>query len=525
MKPVRANYFQITSGKHIILAVIMPILIAALLPLVACTKKADKAADEQGEKTAVISASLIPDASLLWKRHCSGCHSREQLEGVEAADVADAIKSIEEMKGLRGKFEEQELRLVAGFINDSLSGPPRHNYISSTVCQGCHPDHYSQWRYSLHGLAHQEPVYDYYFIRASIETGQNLETFCARCHTPIAVLNGTIPFAKPPKSPEDTARVSKVEGEGLGCDICHLMDGYTEVNNGGFTVKPSSTKFGPYSDSSSPFHGSKYSDFIRSAEYCGTCHNVTHPANGIVLESTYSEWKAGPYAAEGITCLDCHMTDGLTTGQKHPGKAATTGPERDHVSRHYFVGPNMLFKNFPGVEDLHQRSRELLKKAGRVKILSAAINGGKLNLSIEVANTGAGHYLPTGVTEIRELWLKIAVSNAAGKTEVISGGLDEKGNIKPGATIYRTDVLDQNGKSTTAFWRTAKKNWDKRIPPRSSVTEALELDLPEGANAAQVTVELNYRSVPPWGLAEVDAPEGIVELTIFTISSDSVTLD
>ena len=43
-----------------------------------------------------------------------------------------------------------------------------------------------------------------------------------------------------------------------------------------------------------------------TSEFCAGCHEYTND-RGIPIFSTYSEWKTSPQAAEGKTCLKCHM--------------------------------------------------------------------------------------------------------------------------------------------------------------------------------------------------------------------------
>jgi Cytochrome c554 and c-prime len=406
-----------------------------------------------------------------------------------------------------------------------------HQHFSAKGCAGCHPQHYRQWRGSLHALAHFEPIYDAYFIKASQQSNKALEPFCGRCHTPIGVRTKQIPFARPLRKLGDT-QVKPVAREGVQCDFCHTITGHTAVQNSGFVFSPSTIKRGPLADARPVSHQAKHDPAFRRAELCGTCHQVVHPTNNIPLETTYAEWKRSPYAKAGIVCQDCHMTAGLQAAAsgpigkptRHPGQAATTGKQRPHVSRHFFVGPNLVFANRPEAAELKRLSEALLRRAGRVVIDELTRTPGKgLQLVIQVRNTGAGHYLPTGVTEIRQLWLEIKVTDARGRVLLHSGALDKKGNIKPGAVIYRTEVHDAAGRDTTLFWNTVKKASDRRIPPLGALLEYIPL--PRAARG-KLTVEaaLHYRSVSPAGLAEAGLPPNTVTIPIFTIHRTKRTI-
>ena len=177
-------------------------------------------------------------------------------------------------------------------VPEARAGQP-YRHRRSTVCEACHTRHHEEWRLSMHALAHKEPIYDHYFMTASRQSGKKLETFCARCHTPISVMEGKIPFPHPLRKPGDT-RVRKAAAEGVQCDFCHTLTGYTKLFNSGYVAKPSNEKQGPLTDAKPVSHTSKHNPLFRRSELCATCHNVNHPANGIVLEATYTEWKKSP---------------------------------------------------------------------------------------------------------------------------------------------------------------------------------------------------------------------------------------
>ena len=225
------------------------------------------------------------------------------------------------------------------------------------------------------------------------------------------------------------------------------------------------------------------------------------------------------------------MTGGLPAGDgtpsgigkalRHPGSAATMGLDRPHISRHYFVGPNVTFTGAQGKEGQKLRALglALLREAARLEILPTVQEKGRRHIRVKVTNVGAGHGLPTGVTEVREMWLDVTVKDGRGKVLLRSGALDSDGNIRkdPGVVIYRTEVHDAQGKDTTLFWNTVKKASDRRIPPLASVVE--RYPLPESARGPlKVTVKLLYRSVPPWGLAEAGLSSKDVKVPVITMA-------
>ena len=130
---------------------------------------------------------------------------------------------------------------------------------------------------------------------------------------------------------------------------------------------------------------------------------------------------------------------------------------------------------------------------------SQAKKGELYRLPIKVTNTGAGHYLPTGLTFVREMWLDVTVTDAKGKVLFRSGALDEKGDITPGAVVYRT-VLGSGGKAIkpTLFLPEATQVIsDHRIRPLGYDIEEYSFVVPaDAAGPLSYHAEMRYRSAP-----------------------------
>ncbi len=380
------------------------------------------------------------------------------------------------------------------------------------LCGACHQQQYKDWTGSMHAQSHTDPLYDRYFIKASQQTDGAIEPFCAGCHTPVAVLHGAIPFPEPPQGPEDT-RVDPIEEAGVSCEYCHRIESYAEPHNGKAVIRGDGTMLGPYGDSESTFHETAYSELQRTPEFCGGCHTVDHPTNGIHLELTYEEWKASDWAAQAVICQDCHMGSQLGAHVDTPGVAGLGGPERPHVANHNFVGPTLAFSQ--NDED-RAASEALLRAAAEVAIGDPRTEDGATVIPVLVTNKAAGHSIPTGITELREVWLEVVATDANGAEVFHSGALDDAGEIAEGSVVYTTVVHDETGSKTTLFWNTVEKFSDYRIPPNSTLTE--EFRLPDGVSAASVTAKLHYRSVAPFGMAEASVPDGEFTIPVFTMA-------
>jgi hypothetical protein len=106
--------------------------------------------------------------------------------------------------------------------------------------------------------------------------------------------------------------------------------------------------------------------FLRS-EFCRDCHQFPADGfalNGKLLENTYNEWKAGPFARQGVQCQECHM------------------PDRRHLWR--------------GIHD-----REMVRSGLLISVESDKERyrtGETVGVRLTVTNSKVGHAFPTYVT-------------------------------------------------------------------------------------------------------------------------------
>ncbi len=372
----------------------------------------------------------------------------------------------------------------------------------------------------MHSNSERDPFYKKMFLLASEETDGAVDSFCPRCHAPVGLVSGEIP-------PADGSNLSLIAKEGLICDFCHTISGYTGESNGQYITSPGNVKRGPLKDANSPFHESEYSELHTKAEFCGYCHDIDHPVTGLPLETTYKEWKESPYAAEGIVCQDCHMrqipgtaSTGSTERPDNPGKVCTIGEIRDNVFTHYFIGGNAFITDMLGASQHRDMAIERLQNCAMLDIEAPTEvkPGEEVAINVMVTNNGAGHKIPTGVTDEREVWLEITATDAKGRVVYRSGYLDDAGNIEPDAVIYHTVLGDADGNPTHKFWKATHVISDYRIPPRETLKEEFKFKIPDDIKGP-ITVEakLNYRSAPQetidmlFGKGEVEVP--IVEMS------------
>jgi len=433
-------------------------------------------------------------------------------------------------------------------------------YTSAEMCATCHQRQYDEWRQSMHHYASRSPVFDAFAAKAYRDSSGEIGTFCTGCHTQLGTEMG-----EPGSTTAATRNALSLEG--VTCDFCHSAVGHSGVvGNTAIVTAHDGNKYGPYDSDAAAFHTSRKSDFVTSADFCGSCHDV-FKFPGIQIEQAYSEYLTSPAAAEGIRCQDCHM--GVTPGVPGP---RPTGPsavvdgkpygDREQVN-HRFIGPDYsMLDNFPYEDDVEasaaaqeeyaQQQQTLLDNAIRIRSIDI-LRGMEqpdqsLHLDVELESLTSGHNVPTGFTSERQLWLHVTVRDSIGNVIYESGDLDSYGDLRD---IHSWDVdaglvpLDKD------LINLQSKNWvaprdydsvgaiDETLPLSETIfpfdgnfieryaLEPLEirpyswdvaLDQPF-TGPLQVTAELRYRNLPPYLLRALQADELVERLRTFTIDT------
>jgi hypothetical protein len=182
---------------------------------------------------------------------------------------------------------------------------------------------------------------------------------------------------------------------------------------------------------------------------------------------------------------------GNTKRPPNPGQAVDDGPQREHIFTHYFVGANAYLPKLNGDEEKAQMAIARLENTATLGIDKTQLDDQKL--TIEVKNTGAGHHLPTGMTEMRQMWLEIVVKDNKGKT-VYSSGIRDKNEYLPEDTIiFNTVFGDGKGNPVENIAKAREILKDKRVAPKQSLFETIQL--PAGKlKGGKVKATLFYRS-------------------------------
>ncbi|MBN2319813.1 MAG: hypothetical protein JXR49_12075 [Acidobacteria bacterium] len=390
------------------------------------------------------------------------------------------------------------------FTYDDFSEPKQ--------CSICHGEIYREWQQSLMSQSFTHPWDDVEYFKLALPQALKLEKVadvksgCIGCHAPVAFLAGDIP----PQPPAAGTRAN----EGVSCDICHGITGSTEEvpYNFSYRINPGKVKYGSRKDAEPQFHETEYSAFTGSPELCANCHDEQSPYGAWVKE-TYREWAAGPYGSQGVRCQDCHM-------HYAPGKSTPMGKERDDIAHHVFHGPHFDQKLKGSVDLALYADNPEVKRGSRVVIRAELYNG------------KVGHYIPSGSSEERMLWLEVQVVDgkgnairipvdkkgfageeftiadsqafayqAMGEIMEIPGykGIARDGNLPDGSRIFRRPYFDPKGRMTICQWYTEKNtDIDYRIGPRETKLETYTWNVPDKfpSQTAKITATLYYSLVP-----------------------------
>jgi hypothetical protein len=394
--------------------------------------------------------------------------------------------------------------------DEALGTQPYDRYEKPDFCgTSCHVDFFQQWSQAMMSQAYTHHWDEIEYFKLAVPHAEKdpkvagVKAGCNGCHSPMAFLAGDVP---PPK-PEAGSRAN----ESVSCDVCHTITGFAGDTpyNFNYIAEPGRVKYGSREGAISPVHETRVSEFLRSTEFCGTCHNEKSPYD-VWVKSTQLEWKAGPYSAEGVRCQDCHMT-------RTAGQVATIAEPVPDAWQHLFHGAHDPGKVRGTIElRVHPDIRE-------------AEPGERVVFTVVLFNQKTGHKFPTGSAEERLVWLHVEAKDAGGTTYHLPvnpkgfpgeeytiaadtlayqdmgvplglaafAGIQRDG-LPAGDRIFRLPYLDPQGRMTIMQWNTASQSTDYRFGPRETKIETFTWDLPASLPPGPLTVSatLNYQKLP-----------------------------
>jgi hypothetical protein len=312
--------------------------------------------------------------------------------------------------------------------------------LSAAECGRCHTQIYREWRQSVHAQAWTDLQF-----QAELHKEPGVRWLCVNCHTPLVNQIDSVVVALHAGDVERPARRANpafdasLRSEGITCASCHVRDGAVE---------------GPFGAAGAP-HAVRLNPAFRKADQCLRCHQAVqaYPGKNFVCTfQTGDEWRAGPHAARGRICQDCHMPE-----VRRP--LAAGGPVR-RTGFHGWIGSHLRKggENAPSLWD------SLAAKlppgvALRGDPAPRLAPGVAAVWRVRAVNANAGHRLPTGDPE-RGVWIQLAALSGNGDTLA--------------ATEHRIEQRYQ-------WWPTVRKLSDNRLAPGDSTTVTLRYRVPRGA--------------------------------------------
>ena len=262
-------------------------------------------------------------------------------------------------------------------------------------------------------------------------------------------------------------------------------DGTFGVSNSGYSLDP--RQFLVARDAGAVVHGepsSKTDAYLRSSEFCGACHDVRLFGTDVLgaaergehfkrLRNAYSEWRAWADSErsagrEPATCQGCHMSQypGVCTpapgskgdadcpaGTRFSSRPAVVDPKS--VS-HYFTsvevpltpgypdafGTDASLDAFGAPVGLRERRDTMLRHVFSLAIDDATRAGDSLRVPIRIENVGAGHRVPAGFSQEREIWIELEVRDARGGLVYRVGHVDSPSEDLGDKRFLRVNTSD-----------------------------------------------------------------------------------
>lgn len=352
--------------------------------------------------------------------------------------------------------------VLLGILSISASQGAEGPYTSAEECAKCHSSIYKYWSESTHAKAVQSELFPTTLDRALALSKDQTRTKreCVGCHSPTTLVTG------------DFELQEAVSRQGVTCDFCHTVkDVELERDWSPFVADPGPVKRGPFAYIK-PFkgHDAEYSALHRASPLlCAGCHEFKN-GNGLLVLSTYSEWKLSQYSGRGISCQDCHMA-------LVPGTKVKEGLEQDDSSVRV-----VNLHRLAGGTSVGQLNRGL-----DLRFESVSATGTSASVRIIVSNSGAGHRIPGGLPT-KSLVLVVSAVDPSG----VAGRAQER--------VYRRELRNAKGstlKDLAEIFLSAKSvGEDTRLKPSETRTERFTVPLTQGSRAVVARLEYRDASAP-----------------------------
>jgi tetratricopeptide (TPR) repeat protein len=461
---------------------------------------------------------------------------------------------------------------------------PARTLMMDDYCLNCHKDAYQGWFHSAHHFSSFNNKPYLFSVRetrqVSLKRDGNVKAsrWCAGCHDVVPFFSGAFddPAFDDVNHPTSQA--------GITCTACHAI---THVNstkgNADFTIDEpihypfaySTNRLLQYVNqqlvkAKPQFHKKTFlKPFMRSAEFCSTCHKVSIPQE----LNKYKEFLRGQnhydtYLLSGVSghgarsfyypekavnnCAGCHMP--LKESQDFGANFFNpTNTSTRYIHNHLFPSANTGVAHIRGQPDIVKAHQDFLKGVLRVDIFGIKEGGGidsplqaplrpnvpllkrgqRYLLEVVLRTTKMGHPFSQGTVDSNEIWVNTKVKS---RDSIVgsSGGVGAFNEVDPWAHFVNVYMLDRDGN------RVDRRNpqdiftplYNHQIPPGAAQVVHYEFVVPrDQQDPLTVEVKLQYRKFDTIYMNYVfgtnytkDAPFQVTnDLPITTIASDHIT--
>jgi tetratricopeptide (TPR) repeat protein len=423
---------------------------------------------------------------------------------------------------------------------------PARTLQMDDYCLKCHEDTYKGWFHSAHHFSSFNNKPYLFSVRetrqVALKRDGNVKAarWCAGCHDVVPFFSGAF---DDPNFDDVNHPTSQA---GITCTACHAI---THINstkgNGDYTIDEpvhypfaySTNRLLQYINqqlvkAKPEFHKKTFlKPFMRSAEFCSTCHKVSIPQE----LNHYKEFLRGQnhydtYLLSGVSghgarsfyypekavqnCAGCHMP--LNQSQDFGANFFNpTNTSARFIHDHLFPAANTgiaYLRNQPDIVKSHQ---DFLKGTLRVDIfgireggsidgvlhaplrpeIPALKPGGHYLLEVVLRTLKLGHPFSQGTVDSNEIWVDTKVTRGD-RIVGRSGGFGPCNEVDPWAHFVNVYMLDREGN------RIDRRNpqdiftplYNHQIPPGAAQVVHYDLQVPEDQNGPlTVEVKLQYR--------------------------------
>jgi hypothetical protein len=446
----------------------------------------------------------------------------------------------------------------------SLARTPGNQPIAAAVLagsrgcgtQGCHVQIAREWQPSAHRYASMDKAFQAIQLTMARQNGPTSTRYCGGCHDPISLFSGTKNIAA------DEKDLTGLQGyqEGISCLSCHSIKQTDVRGNAQYTVQPPPRYIGELQyDATGGTAWRVLRDFLiraypaqhtsslskvmfKKPEYCAACHKQfvdeeINKVGWVQLQNQFDNWRMSKWARERgkpdktVECRECHMplveSEDPAAGDPYDyNRSAFDGKHRSHR----FLGANQLMPELHGLENAAEHTRlteawlqgriaipEIAHKWPGATIPAVSIQlvapataraGQTIDVQCIVTSNKVGHDFPTGPLDMIQSWIELVARDDRGRVIFESGTLDDRGFIKPGSFLFKTEPVDQFGNLIDRhnLWEMVGVRNRRSLFPGFSDTAAFAFACPMGGRQADArTAPETYSLHAPRGRLQIDA--------------------